>query len=638
MIIGTAGHIDHGKTRLVRALTGIDTARLKEEKERGISIDLGYAYVPLANGDILGYVDVPGHERLVRTMVAGASGIDFALLVIAADDGIMPQTREHLAILELLNISGGAVALTKIDRVDAARVRAVSESVASFIAHSALDGSPIFPVNATAAEDPGIGELRRHLERVASAWPARASGSLFRLAVDRVFTLPGHGTVVAGTVHSGRVRIGDTLAVMPQGTEVRVRSIHAQHRDVDVGHTGERCALNLVGIERSKLSRGDWIADPRALAATDRIDVRLRRLADRGSPLETGSTVHVHLGTADRVASVYLLEGEELAAGACARAQLVFEKAVCAAAGDVFVVRDAAALLTLGGGRVLDPNAPARRRRNPPRIAYLDGIEAWLRGEGLTQLLRSRPQGMSLANLVRICGQDAEQLPIPPGSLTIDGAREHWLLLEPTWLELLDRARTTLRAFHAEHVREPGVERGRWRRMTAPEIDEAVWRAAVEELLQSGEVVRTGPWLHLPGHRVALTEAEQARATPLLASIRAGGFDPPWVRELAAQSRLPEAEVRALLEKCSMFGSVYSVVPDLFYHPDRIRELVRVFEELAQQHRAIEASRYRDAVKLGRKRAIQILEFFDRVGYTRRTIKGRIPRSDSSWHEPTAFR
>jgi selenocysteine-specific elongation factor len=282
MIIGTAGHIDHGKTSLVRALTGVDTDRLKEEKARGISIELGYAYMPLADGEVLGFVDVPGHERLVHTMVAGVGGIDFALLVIAADDGVMPQTREHLAILQLLGITRAAVALTKIDRVDDARILTVDSQIAGLLAPTPLSDAPLFPLVATHLADPGVAALRAHLHAVAANCPKHPDDGLFRLAIDRVFTLPGRGTVATGTARAGRVRVGDTIAVMPAGTLVRVRSIHAQNRDAGMGLAGQRCALNLVGIEKTALARGDWLADPRVFLPSTRIDVDFRRLAAGG--------------------------------------------------------------------------------------------------------------------------------------------------------------------------------------------------------------------------------------------------------------------------------------------------------------------------------------------------------------------
>jgi selenocysteine-specific elongation factor len=633
MIVGTAGHIDHGKTALVRALTGVDTDRLKEEKARGISIELGLAYTPLAGGDVLGFVDVPGHERLVHTMVAGAGGIDFALLVIAADDGVMPQTREHLTILGMLGVDRGVVALTKIDRVDEARIRAVNADIETILAATTLSGAAIFPVNAVADDDPGIAALRAHLHGIAADWPTHPVDGLFRLAVDRVFTLPGHGTIATGTVRAGSVRVGDTVAVMPARAQVRVRSIHAQNREAVMGRAGQRCALNLVGIEKAALNRGDWLADPRALAPTTRIDVRLRRLADGAPSLPPRAPLHIHLGTAHRVAKLRLLEGGELAADTSVYAQLLFEAPICASAGDAFIVRDAQARHTIGGGVVLDPAAPLRYRRGAERIARLDAIQRLLAGDGIEPLLRQAPQGIAMRDLVRLCGRAPAHIAIPAAARVIEAAGEHFIFLTAHWKELLDRAASVLRAFHIQHPDEPGVDRGRLRRMTTPSVADPVWRRAIEELTRQQLIQHSGHWLHLPGHRVSLSEPEQLLAQQLQAAIRAGRFDPPWVRDLAKAVHAPEDHVRGVLRKCMAQGVVHQIVRDLFYDRAVLRELADVARELVREHGVIEAARYRDTVGLGRKRTIQILEFFDRVGYTRRTRDARVLRADSSWHD-----
>jgi selenocysteine-specific elongation factor len=632
MIIGTAGHIDHGKTSLVRALTGVDTDRLKEEKARGISIELGYAYTPLAGGEVLGFVDVPGHERLVHTMVAGAGGIDFALLIVAADDGVMPQTREHLAILELLGITRGAVALTKIDRVDDARIRAVTAQIDALLKPTALSKAPCFPLVATALEDAGVAALRAHLHEVAASWPKHPEDGLFRLAVDRVFTLPGRGTVATGTARAGRVQVGDMIAVMPAGIMVRVRSIHAQNRDTDVGRAGERCALNLVGVEKTALARGDWLADPRALVPSTRLDVNLRRLAD-GKVVANRAPLHIHIGTVHRVAHAVCLEGNELRAGASARVQLVFDTPLCASAGDAFIARDAQALHTLGGGAVIDPCAPARRRRSPERLARLDSIERLLAGEGVEPLLGNVPQGIEMRELVRLCGRPPEQIALPAQARIVEAAGERFVFLEPQWLALGERAVGALRTFHAQQPDEPGIDRGRLRRMTLPTLADAPWRALIDDLVQRQAVQRSGHWLHLPEHRISLNERELELAGTLRSALTAGRFDPPWVRDLAPTVRASDDEVRAVLRKCVVQGSVYQIVRDLYYDRGCVRELARMVKGLVDEHGAMEATHFRDAVGVGRKRAIQILEFFDRVGYTRRTRTARVLRVDSSWHD-----
>jgi selenocysteine-specific elongation factor len=642
MIVGTAGHIDHGKTTLVRALTGVDTDRLKEEKERGISIELGYAYVPLDNGDVLGFVDVPGHERFVHTMVAGACGIDFALLVVAADDGVMPQTREHVAIFDLLGVTHGAVALSKIDRVDDERVRVVEDEIASVLAATVLRGASIFPLNATAQDDPGTNALREHLHIAAARLPARGDAGLFRLAVDRVFTLPGHGTVVAGTVFAGRVAVGDTVAVMPSGLSVRVRSIHAQNRSADAGHAGQRCALNLTGVEKSAIARGDWLADPRALASTSRIDVHLNLLRDGGVRLGQWSPLHVHIGTAHRVAHLVPLEAERLSAGESGRAQLVFDTPICAAPGDRFIVRDARAAHTIGGGSVLDPFAPPRKRRSVERSKYLDALARMIAGDGIAPLLAQARHGVRLSDLATLTGNPAELLSLPADAVVIGGEREGFAIHRENLQDLHDRALAALRDFHTQYPDEAGADLGRLRRIAAPDLPHAVWRALIDALTCEHAVMRSGPWLHLPQHAVTLSDNENVLAQKLLPLVAAGRFDPPWVRDLAVALGAPEEQVRGVLRKLVTRGAVHQVVRDLFYDSGRVDELTDILAALAREHDVVEARQYRDAIGLGRKRTIQILEFFDRVGYTRRVGDSHIVRRDSGWrgagHEAAAAR
>ena len=655
MIVGTAGHIDHGKTTLVRALTGVDTDRLKEEKARGISIELGYAYRPLSNGDILGFVDVPGHERLVHTMAAGACGIDFALLVIAADDGVMPQTREHVAILQLFGVTQGAVALTKVDRVDDARLRSVEVEVEAFLRGTAFRGAPVFRVNAAAGgEDGGTEGLRRYLEAVAEGFgrgairhggPGAASvvdaagtvgaadrdSRLFRLAVDRVFTLAGHGTVVAGTVFSGSVHTGDNVVVFPSSTPVRVRSIHSQNRPAEVGRSGERCALNLTGVEKSALNRGDWLADARALSPTTRIDVRMELLPDTNTVLKAWAPVHFHHGAAHLTAHVVPLEESTITPGQSRHAQIVFETPICALPGDRFIVRDARAIRTLGGGIVLDPFAQSRKRRSPERMRYLHALERMTAGEGLAPLLAEAPYGVKQSDLVRLTGQSLEQMILPANAITMDGARERYILLSSAWQTLRGQAVDALREFHIASPEEPGPDIGRLRRISLPQLPHDLWRALIVELARDGTIVRSDPWIHLPGHSVILSTRENALAAKLQPLIAAGRFNPPWVRDLAGTVNAPEDDVRQVLRKQVTQGTLYQVVHDLFYDRKCVDELATVITSLAQEHGTVEAAQYRDAVGLGRKRAIQILEFFDRVGHTRRMRDARVLRADSGW-------
>lgn len=638
MIVGTAGHIDHGKTTLVRALTGVDTDRLKEEKARGISIELGYAYTPLANGDVLGFIDVPGHEKLIHTMAAGACGIDFALLVIAADDGVMPQTREHLAILQLLGVTCGAVALTKADRVDAARREQARAEIVAWLAGGPFADIPVFETCATIPNDSGVAALDAYLRNTAIAFRARRDDGLFRLAVDRVFTLAGQGTVVTGTVFAGRVSVGDTPMLAPAGRPVRVRSIHAQNRPADVGHAGQRCALNLAGIDKDAIARGDWIVDAVLASACERIDVELTLLDDADLTLRHWSPLHVHLGTLHRVANVALLEGDTLGAGQTARVQLVFDTPVCALPGDRLIVRNAQATRTVGGARVLDPFGPVRKRRTPERMAWLDALRSWLDAGQIEPLLDCAPRGLTRSMLMRLTGLPANLLTLPAHAIEVPLAGKDGddaaIITRGHWAHMREQMVAALESFHARFPDEQGPDSARLRRMSAPLATDALWRALVDAAVRDGLIVRSGPWLHLPSHSVALDANEERLAGVLRPLIAAGCFDPPWVRDLARTTNEPEEKVRALLRKLARLGDAYQVVRDLFYHRDVVLELARLVAGLArEQGGAVGASAFRDATGLGRKRAIQILEFFDRIGYTRFHRDLHLLRADSRLHE-----
>lgn len=643
MIIGTAGHIDHGKTSLVRALTGVDTDRLKEEKARGISIELGYAYLPLASGGVLGFIDVPGHEKLIHTMAAGASGIDFGLLVIAADDGVMPQTREHLSILRFLGVRRGAIAVTKVDRVTPERLEKVHVEIAALLADTTLADARLFDTNSTEALDPGLAALNAYLQDVALQGPERSESedALFRLAVDRVFTLEGKGTVVTGTVVAGSVSVGDTMLLAPSFMPVRVRSVHAQNRPVQTGHAGERCALNLANIEKSAISRGDWIVDPALDRDTVRLDATLELLRDVDTDLRHWSTVHFHLGTQHRVAHVVLLDGMltgggetgQWKAGIRGRVQLVFEQPICALPGDRFIVRNAQASRTIGGGQVVDPFAPARNRRTPRRIAWLDALQDMLTTGSTRALLDAAPEGLPRSLYMHLSGAPFVSSHVPDDThlVRLSGG-DAWIIADTPWRVWSARLKEALGRFHASFPDELGADVSRLRRMTAPAMHTALWQALVDDASSQGMLIKTGPWLHLPEHAVTLDARERAVADVLLPIIKGKRFDPPWVRDLAVENRFSEDDVRRVMRKLARSGDVFAVVRDLFYHHASIVELAKVAKDLADSDRGVIATAlFRDATALGRKRAIQILEFFDRAGYTRFHREVRMLREDTHW-------
>jgi selenocysteine-specific elongation factor len=618
MIVGTAGHIDHGKTTLVRALTGVDTDRLPEEKQRGISIELGYAFLDAPDGRRIGFIDVPGHERLVHTMVAGASGIDFALLLVAADDGPMPQTLEHLAVLSLLGIARGAVAITKTDRATPERVQAVQAEVAALLHGTALAGAPIVAVSAHSGA--GIDALRALLFEAARAGQSCAGGRFdseaFRLAIDRAFSLQGTGTVVTGTIHAGTVRVGDELTIVPGRLRARVRSLHAQNRAVEQAHAGQRCAVAVAGLARDAVARGQWLCAPGVALASERIDLRLTLWPGEARPLRSGTRVQAHLGAAHVNATVALLDADALAPGASAQAQLVLHAPVGAWHGERVLLRDAAASRTLAGGRVLDPLAPARYRRTPQRLAELDALGLPDAAERLAALLAVAPHGVDLLRFAAAQGLAAPPADALPGdALVHDG-----LALGSAQAQALEAAtRDALQAFHERQPDELGPDSARLRRLSAPRLPQALWQALLARLAADQQLVLHGAVVHLPSHGAQLSAVETRIAQKVAPALAQAGHQGAWARDLARDAAEPEPLVRTTLARLARRGELHQVVKDLYYPPDTLRRLAALARAVGAAHDGVVlAAEFRDATGLGRKRAIQILEYFDRIGLTRR--------------------
>jgi selenocysteine-specific elongation factor len=633
MLIGTAGHIDHGKTSLIKRLTGRDTDRLPEEIKRGISIELGYAYVP--HGDqVLGFVDVPGHERFVHTMLAGATGIDFALLVVAADDGVMPQTDEHLDILLLLGVEAGAIALTKIDAVAPERVAEVQQQLAARTRGTAAASWPVFCVSSVTGA--GIETLNSHLLAEAGREGARVTRGHFRMAIDRCFTLAGVGTVVTGTVHAGSVRVGDPALVVPGAhgaLTTRVRSIHAQDRASPAGVAGQRCALNLAGLEKAQVERGMWVQSPALANVTERFDATLALSARESKALGTSTTVHLHHGTADAMARVAGLDATRIEPGESALVSLTVDRPIAVCRGDRFVLRDASAQRTLGGGRVLDVTplgAIARRgRRSPSRLQLLAALRDASDLEALRAWLAQQPVPLSrLTACWNLKDEERQQLLTAVKARVAAGiafADEHWQRLR----------RDVLAAIESSHQREPempGVEQLRLRRMVAPGIDGDAFGAVIDELLEQSVLVRRGAFLALPSHRAELGRDQRIRWERIKPLLMDRKFEPPRVRDIARETGIPEVEVRHLLKTVARVGEVMLVAHDHFFLTTAVAELADIAGEVASSHGAARAAEFRDRIGSGRKLAIQILEFFDRVGYTRRVRDDHLVRRANPWH------
>ncbi|HLF21107.1 MAG TPA: selenocysteine-specific translation elongation factor, partial [Aestuariivirga sp.] len=508
MIVGTAGHIDHGKSSLVRALTGTDPDRLKEEKQRGITIDLGYAYWPRPDGDIVGFVDVPGHEALIHNMLAGATGIDFVLLAVAADDGVMPQTREHLAILDLLGLSRGIVVLTKADLAGEDRRREVSADIRVLLAGTGLAGAAIIAVSVQTGE--GLEQLIAALDQARAAPAARRIQNRFRLDIDRSFNLPGAGTVVTGTVVSGAVRTGDRLLISPAGLEARVRSIHAQNREAEEGHAGERCAMAIAGPDISKASvgRGQSLIDPALHAPASRIDVTVRLLASERKPLGQWQPLRFHHGAAETGAHVVNLGDRPLAPGQSGFAQLVLDAPIVAMAGDRFILRDWSASRTLGGGIIHDLRAPERKRRTPQRIAELKALAAGDTAAALAGYLACERGWIELEAFFRDRGTSASAAREIVAGLGIVGLGSAGMLPQ-RWLDLRQRLLANLDAFHQSSPDLAGLGIERLRLGLTPRLPAPVFAAVLERLAAESEVALDRAWVRRPTHVVRLSAEEE---------------------------------------------------------------------------------------------------------------------------------
>ena len=632
MIVGTAGHIDHGKTALLQAITGQAGDQRQEERARGMTIDLGYRYAALAEGAALtGFIDVPGHERFIHNMLAGAHGIDLVLLVVAADDGVMPQTREHLAIIELLGIPQALVAISKCDRVEPERLAEVQAQVRALLADGPYAKARQFPVSSITGQ--GIEVLRRALLEAEVQVRQRSVRGGFRLAVDRAFAVTGAGVVVTGTALAGRVSAGDTLLLGKAGRPVRVRGLHAQNQVALVAEAGQRVALNIAAerLAVDQVHRGDWLVPEWLHAPSVRVDIELCLLPGETRNFEHFSPVHVHLGTQDVTARVALLEGETLAAGQRMFAQLLLNAPLQAVHGDRLVLRDQRAQRTLGGGKVLDPFAPSRQRRSEERLRQLqvlrdaDGLE-----EALSALLASALGGLDPQRLERQFNRQRETWLLPNDVQVVATRQGPLLFAKGQWQALRHQVLEQLARFHEQEPDQLGPDRDRLRRFAALPLERPAFVSLLDELLDGERVASSGPWLHLPDHKVQLSAADSALWARLQPKLLAGQYDPPWVRALAAEEHCAEADVRLLLRKLARLGLVHQVVRDLFYPEVTLRRMAELLLGQANETPVVQVAAFRDMLGIGRKRSVQILEYFDRIGLTRRVADQRHIRADSA--------
>lgn len=631
MIVGTAGHIDHGKTSLLQALTGQNGDRRPQERERGMTIDLGYLYAELEPGaGLTGFIDVPGHEKFTHNMLAGAQGIDLVLLVVAADDGVMPQTREHLAIVQLLGIPRALVAISKCDRAEAGRVEEVQRQVLDLLASGPFAEAPILTVSSLSGQ--GIEALREVLLQTQNEVHERSREGGFRLAIDRAFSVAGAGIVVTGTALSGTVSVGDKLLLGPSGKSVRVRGLHAQNQPAEQAFAGQRVALNISGerLELAQIHRGQWLLSEWLHAPTQRVDIDFQLLPGERT-FEQFHPVHVHLGTQDVIARVALLEGPRLSPGEHMFAQLLINAPVHAVKGDRLILRDQSAQRTLGGGQVLDPFAPARQRRSPERLAQLqalatsDSLE-----QALPVLLSHSAGGLDPQRLERQFNRPRATWSLAE-NVRLIGTRQGPLLFNvQRWAQLKFTLLEQLAQFHELEPDQMGPDRDRLRRFSGLALERSTFVSLLDELLTAGSIQSSGPWLHLPDHQVRLNAEDESLWQALQPLFENAGLDPPWVRDVAKMLSQDDAVVRLLLRKLARLGLMHQVVRDLFLSDGQLRRMADVLLKLARENPQIQVTTFRDALGLGRKRCIQYLEYFDRVGLTRRIGESRQIRPDNA--------
>lgn len=623
MIIATAGHVDHGKTLLVKALTGVDTDRLPEEKERGLTIELGFAYRDLGDGETTGFIDVPGHERFIRTMVAGVSGIDVVLFVIAADDGPMPQTAEHLAILDLLRVERGVVALSKVDRVDATRVAEVSAAMRDMLKSTALEAIEIVPVSAL--ESTGIDKLRNAVLDLKQALPGRSLAGNFRLAVDRSFILKGAGRVVTGTVFSGQIRVGDTVNHVPHGGGLRVRAIHAQNSEADVAMVGQRCALNIAGagLREAEIHRGDWMVSDGAAFATKRFDARIRVLKSEARALGNRTPAHVHVGAADAIGRIVMLDGNAIAPGEEGRVQIMLEREVHVVRGDHVVLRDQSARRTVGGGEIIDSLPAVRGRTRSLRLAYLDAMMQSDPHTAASRALEAMPDGIELSQFARTWNlntNEAKDLWQALPMVSIERTASPIGIHADRWQALKASLIDALRAHHEAAPEHKGANESDLAREMKEPVKADLLAALCAEAIREGAVMRDSGALRLPSYapkRSAADEALWRRVEPLIANA---DFRVPVVHDLLAPLSIELPQLRDFLERSAQQGYLIKVSAKRFFLPAILTRLANIAHDLvdANDDGVFTVADFRDKSGIGRNAVIEILEYFDRIGFTRR--------------------
>jgi len=629
VVVGTAGHIDHGKTSLVKALTGTDTDRLPEEKARGITIDLGFAFLEEPGGLTIEIVDVPGHERFVRNMLAGVGGIDLAMLVIAADEGVMPQTREHLAICSLLKIKAGLIALTKADLVEPDWLELVREDVAGAVRGTFLEGAPILPMSAKTGQ--GLDHLRAALRSLAASVPPRGTDQLPRLPIDRVFTVRGFGTVVTGTLTAGTLAADDRVEVYPRGVEAKIRGLQAHGHSVGSARAGQRTAINLQGLERAALARGDVVGLPGTLVPSTLVDGTLELLPDAPRPVKTRARVRFHVGTSEIMARALLLDRAELAPGDTAFARFRLEAPLVARPGDRFVVRSYSPVVTIGGGTLLDVDPPRFKRKGPALVDHLSLLQTGSPEVVLEEHIRHvGAGGVRLTTLAGRVPFGPERLRALLGGLQAAGRvisfDRDWFIHPDSFARLRGLALAELTTFHRASPLKPGMSREELRGR-AGAADERVFGFLLASLDAEGAVKTDRDKVRLAAHEVRLSPEQQRIVDLLEREFNRAEAAPPSAEEALGRAGVTGDEEHELFQVLVQSGKLVRVKDSLFFHAQALDAIQTKLVAMLRERKEIGPSDIKDLLGISRKYAIPLLEFFDQRRVTSRVGERRILRA-----------
>ena len=631
IILGTAGHIDHGKTTLIKTLTGVDLDRLKEEKERGITIQLGFTSLPLPSGQILGIVDVPGHEKFVRNMVAGVGGIDIVLFTIAADEGIMPQTREHLDICQILKIKRGIIAVTKTDLVDEEWLQLVKDEIKEFIQGSFLEKAPVIPLSSTTGQ--GISSLLTALDNIAQAVEERTSEGLFRLPIDRVFTMKGFGTVVTGTLIAGTITTGDSVEILPEKLEAKIRGIQIHNQQVEKASAGLRTAINLQGIDKDFLERGNVLVPLKTVTPTSRIDVMIEHLPGSSKSLKNRSRIRFHSSTSEVLAQLILLDQDELPPGGNALAQLKLEKPIVVLPRDRFVIRSYSPVYTIGGGEVLDANPHKHKRHASETLAQLNAIQGGSDKENIQLFVSdSGWAGLDLLQLVPKTGKSPSQLSrllnelIKEDKLILIDKEAQKVIASQKYEELKSLLLKQMREYHKKFPLKKGVPKEELKGKLPPIIDLRLFNYLLTDLLNSSliAVEKEKLWLH--EHKPLLKDSQKELKDTIEKIYRKGGLTPPSFKELVAQLSSDERETRSIIDLLTADSIVVKVKDNLWFHRDALATLKKNLIEFLKKKGEITTPQFKELTQASRKYTIPLMEYCDQSKITIRVGEKRVLR------------